>query len=97
MGCPRLGGENIFNKPYLAIDEQNRVFVSDPEGYRIMAYDGATGDILGSWGQYGQEISSVALPTGLAIDQQGHVLVADADNKPHHEIRRAFLRGRRAK
>jgi sugar lactone lactonase YvrE len=31
--------ETVVNKPYLAVDKQGRVFISDPEGYRIIVYD----------------------------------------------------------
>jgi uncharacterized protein (TIGR03663 family) len=71
--------ESVVNKPYLVVDKQGRVFVSDPEGYRIIAYDNA-GQLLGTWGQYGQDLASFALPNGLAFDLQGNLLVADADN-----------------
>jgi sugar lactone lactonase YvrE len=69
----------VVNKPYLVVDKQGRIFVSDPEGYRIIAYDNA-GQLLGTWGQYGQDLASFALPNGLAFDLQGNLLVADADN-----------------
>jgi sugar lactone lactonase YvrE len=71
--------ESVINKPYLAVDNQGRVFISDPEGYRIIVYDN-NGQLLGTWGQYGQDLASFALPNGLAFDPQGNLLVADADN-----------------
>jgi sugar lactone lactonase YvrE len=71
--------ENITNKPYLAADDQGRVIISDPEGYRLIAYDGATGEVLATWGQYGQDLASFMLPNGLEIDEEGDLLVADAD------------------
>lgn len=71
--------ETVVNKPYLAVDHQGRVFISDPEGYRIIVYD-TNGQLLGTWGQYGQDLASFALPNGLAFDSQGNLLVADADN-----------------
>lgn len=72
--------ESIFNKPYVAIDEQNRIFVTDPEGYRIIVYDGDSGDVINVWGLYGQDLSSFGLPNGLDFNQDGQLLVADADN-----------------
>lgn len=72
--------ESVVNKPYLAVDDQNRVFISDPEGYRIIAYDGNSGNVLVTWGQYGQDLASLSLPVGLAVDSQGRLLVADSDN-----------------
>jgi len=74
------GSESIFNKPFVAVDDQNRVFVSDPEGYRILVYDGTTGEGIQTWGRYGQESFAFGLPNGLAFDNDGYLLVADADN-----------------
>ncbi|MCP5046253.1 MAG: hypothetical protein GY940_03720, partial [bacterium] len=51
----------------------------DPESYRIIAYDNS-GEVLVTWGQYGQDLASMSLPVGLAFDNEGHLLVADADN-----------------
>jgi DNA-binding beta-propeller fold protein YncE len=72
--------ESVVNKPYLVTDRQGRVFISDPEGYRIIAYDGETGEAIVTWGQYGQDLASFQLPTGVAVDGEGHLLVADSDN-----------------
>jgi DNA-binding beta-propeller fold protein YncE len=72
--------ESVINKPYLAVDDQSRVFISDPEGYRVIAYDGNTGEILVTWGQYGQDLAAFQLPVGLEVDSQGNLLVADSDN-----------------
>lgn len=72
--------ESVVNKPYLTTDDQGRVFISDPEGYRIIAYDGNTGEVLATWGRYGQDLSSFQLPVGVAVDNEGHLLVTDSDN-----------------
>jgi uncharacterized protein (TIGR03663 family) len=72
--------ESVVNKPYLAVDDQGRVFISDPEGYRVIAYDGDTGDVLATWGQYGQDLASFKLPVGLEITIDGQLIVVDSDN-----------------
>ncbi|HMQ53994.1 MAG TPA: TIGR03663 family protein [Anaerolineae bacterium] len=72
--------ESIVNKPYLAVDPAGRVFISDPEGYRIIAYDGRSGEVLLTWGQYGQDLSSFQLPVGVAVDRSGDLLVVDSDS-----------------
>ncbi len=71
--------EGVVNKPGLAVDDQGRVFISDPEGYRIIAYT-SEGQVLGTWGQYGQDLASLALPVGLDFNDQGQLLVADSEN-----------------
>ena len=71
--------EGIFNKPSVAVDKLGNVYISDPEGYRIIVYT-PEGEIKGTWGQYGQDPASFALPLGLDFDAEGYVLVADADN-----------------
>lgn len=71
-------GMSVVNKPYLAVHE-GRVYVTDPEGYRVIVYD-LSGAVLDVWGQYGSDLSAVNLPTGITVDAQGRVLVADSDN-----------------
>ncbi len=71
--------ESVVNKPFLTVGPDGRVFISDPEGYRIIAY-APDGQIDTTWGQYGQDLASLALPLGLAFDQQGQLLVVDSDN-----------------
>jgi sugar lactone lactonase YvrE len=73
-------GESVVNKPFLTVDDQQRVFISDPEGYRIIGYQGDTGEVLVTWGQYGQDLASFALPIGVQIDNQGKLWVVDSDN-----------------
>ena len=72
--------ESVVNKPYLAVDDQNRVIISDPEGYRLIAYDGNTGEVLATWGQYGQDLASFQLPVGVEIDNDGSILAIDSDS-----------------
>ncbi|MBC8248747.1 MAG: hypothetical protein H8E90_03630 [Anaerolineales bacterium] len=72
-------GESVVNKPYLAVDVAGTVYVSDPEGYRILVFDGE-GNFRATFGQYGNDAQSFALPTGLAVDSHGQLWVADADN-----------------
>ncbi len=71
--------ESVVNKPFLAVDNQDRLFISDPEGYRLIAYNGE-GQVLATWGQYGQDLASVALPLGLDFDADGYLYLADSDN-----------------
>ena len=72
-------GTSIDNKPYVAVDSAGRVYVTDPEGYRVLIF-GATGEYLGRFGRFGPDVNSFGLPNGIAIDAQDNVYVADAAN-----------------
>ena len=63
----------------MTVDSAGRVYVSDPEGYRILVYT-EDGQPLESWGDFGVEANAFALPSGMAIDAQGNVWVADTNN-----------------
>jgi DNA-binding beta-propeller fold protein YncE len=72
-------GQSIENKPYLAVDVQGRVYVSDPEGARILIFD-ATGRYLGRFGRPGASTTELGLPNGLALSPDGHLFVVDSQN-----------------
>ncbi len=69
-------GQSLENKPYLAVDADGRVFVSDPEGGRLLVFD-STGKFLTSLGQQDADGQGLLLPTGLAVDAEGYIYVAD--------------------
>jgi DNA-binding beta-propeller fold protein YncE len=71
--------QSINNKPYVAVDSAGRVYVTDPEGYRVLIFS-ASGEYLGRFGHYGLDANSFGLPNGIAIDAQDNVYVADATN-----------------
>ncbi|HID86420.1 MAG TPA: TIGR03663 family protein, partial [Anaerolineae bacterium] len=68
-------GESVNNKPYLALDAQDNVYVTDPEGYRVLVFDNQ-GNLLAVFGQFGADASSFNLPTGIALDAEGNIYVA---------------------
>ena len=45
-------GESLDNKPFIAVDTQGHVFVTDPEGYRVLEFSG-NGDFIRTWGDLG--------------------------------------------
>ncbi len=71
--------QSLNNKPYLAVGPDGRVYVSDPEGYRMLVFD-ADGKFLQTWGDYGAGTNQFALPVGVAVGAQGDLYVVDSAN-----------------
>lgn len=72
-------GESLDNKPYIASDNQGHIFVTDPEGYRVLEFS-ANGGFIRTWGDYGTAVENFGLATGVAVDSDGHVWVCDGLN-----------------
>ncbi|MCB9008620.1 MAG: hypothetical protein H6656_14830 [Ardenticatenaceae bacterium] len=70
---------SINNKPYLAVDSGNRVYVTDPEAARVLIF-GPDGSYLGKFGQFGTDANSLNLINGIFIDGQDNIYIADAGN-----------------
>jgi predicted membrane-bound mannosyltransferase/DNA-binding beta-propeller fold protein YncE len=73
-------GQSLENKPLIAINAAGHVFVTDPEGFRILEFD-ANGQFFRAWGDYGVGASEIGLAGGVAVDAEGRVWVADAGNQ----------------
>ena len=72
--------QSIDNKPFIAVDPVSEfVFVTDPEGYRILQFD-LSGNFIRTWGDYSPDIDGFGLPIGIAVDPQGKVWVSDTGN-----------------
>jgi len=71
--------QSLDNKPFLTLGRNGNVFVTDPEGYRVLEFT-STGQIVRLWGDIGSENFAFGLPSGLAADPQGHIWVSDAGN-----------------
>jgi len=71
--------QNVTNKPFLAVDSTGVVYATDPEGYRVVAFD-SEGAFKAAFGLYGSDAASFALPNGIAVGPDDRVYVADADN-----------------
>lgn len=69
-------GQSLDNKPYIAVDNNLHVFITDPEGYRIMEFD-PDGNLVRVWGDYGETNTGFGLASGVAVDAQGNVWVTD--------------------
>ena len=72
-------GQSLDNKPYITVDDEGNVFITDPEGFRIL-YFNAIGEFIGYWGDYGSDIEGLNLPTGVTVDDQGGLWVIDTGN-----------------
>ncbi len=71
--------QSIDNKPYIATDSAGRIYVTDPEGYRVLIFN-QFGDYLGRFGSFGTGANQFGLPVGIAIDADDNIYVADAHN-----------------
>ncbi|NWG06110.1 MAG: TIGR03663 family protein [Chloroflexi bacterium] len=72
-------GQSLDNKPFLAVGTNNHVFITDPEGYRIIEFT-ASGEFVRTWGDFGSGDSEIGLAAGVAVDRFGYVWVTDAGN-----------------
>jgi predicted membrane-bound mannosyltransferase/DNA-binding beta-propeller fold protein YncE len=69
-------GQSLDNKPFIAVNDQLHVFVTDPEGYRVMEFD-RNGEVVRTWGEYGDAFSNFGLASGIAVDSEGRIWVTD--------------------
>jgi sugar lactone lactonase YvrE len=72
-------GQSLENKPFIAVSEDNHVFITDPEGYRVIEFTDS-GDFVRTWGDFGSGPAEIGLPAGVAVDSNGFVWVTDATN-----------------
>jgi len=71
--------QSVVNKPFVAVDSTGTVYATDPEGFRVLAWD-SEGQFKATFGLYGSDAQSFALPNGIAVGPDDRVYVADADN-----------------
>lgn len=72
-----------FNEPWgITVGPEGNVYVADTWNHRVLKFS-AEGELLSSWGQFGQQETSDAFwgPRDIAVDQAGHVYVSDTGNK----------------
>ena len=71
--------QSLDNKPFLVVRPDGKVFITDPEGFRIIEFNN-DGAFLQLWGQYGIDNASFGLPSGIASDSKGNIWVTDSAN-----------------
>ena len=69
-------GQSLDNKPFIAVDDNLHVFITDPDGYRVQEFDN-DGTLIRTWGDFGDTNSSFGLASGIAVDPDGNVWVTD--------------------
>lgn len=72
-------GQSIDNKPYIAVNPEGHVFITDPEGFRVIEFN-QDGEFIRFWGNPGTGPDSMGMPIGIGIDSQGFLWISDASN-----------------
>ena len=72
-------GQSLDNKPFIAVGPDQHVFVTDPEGYRVIEFT-ADGQFVRTWGDFGDGLDEIGLAAGITVDKLGFVWVTDAGN-----------------
>jgi len=71
--------ESTENKPYITVDANGHVFISDPEAFRVLEFD-PTGQMVRGWGQYSNSTDGFGMPVGVVSDPDGKFWVVDKSN-----------------
>jgi len=71
-------GQSLDNKPFIAVNDELHVFITDPDGFRVMEFD-QDGTLIRVWDDLNPN-SSLGMPSGVAIDNDGHVWITDSLN-----------------
>jgi DNA-binding beta-propeller fold protein YncE len=72
-------GQSLDNKPLITVGANEHVFITDPEGYRVIEFT-ADGQFVRTWGDFGSGPAEIGLAAGVTVDQLGFVWVTDAGN-----------------
>jgi sugar lactone lactonase YvrE len=73
-------GQSLENKPFIAVNNDLNVFITDPDGLRIMEFD-PNGTLLRTWdGVSPSDNTGLGSPSGIAFDNEGHIWVTDSAN-----------------
>ena len=70
-------GQSLDNKPFIAVNDDLHVFITDPDGYRVMEF-ASDGTLVRLWGDFGDTSSGFGLVSGIAVDADGRIWVSDS-------------------
>ncbi len=70
-------GQSLDNKPFIAVNDALHIFITDPDGFRVMEFD-PNGVLIRVWGDFGNTPTGFGLPSGIAADSDGHIWVTDS-------------------
>jgi streptogramin lyase/4-amino-4-deoxy-L-arabinose transferase-like glycosyltransferase len=68
---------NTVDGPHVAVGLDGRVYVTDPERWRVMVYE-PSGEPVAQFGQHGSGPGQFQKPVGLAVDSKGRIYVVDS-------------------
>lgn len=74
-----IAGANTTDSPHIALGLSTEVYLSEPEGDRVLLYDGQ-GQLLGQFGGKGVGSGQFDKPIGVTVDNKGHVYMVDTYN-----------------
>jgi DNA-binding beta-propeller fold protein YncE len=77
LGRWQIAQANTLDSPHVATDQQDRVYITDPEGARVLVF-ARSGDPLGQFGTLGDGSGQFRKPVGIAVGPQGQVAVTDS-------------------
>ncbi len=67
-------GQSLDNKPFVAVDGQGRIYITDPEGFRLVVF-GPDGVYRNTIGEAGDQL--LTLLSAVAVADDGTVLVSE--------------------
>jgi DNA-binding beta-propeller fold protein YncE len=70
-------GQSLDNKPFIAVGQNEHIFITDPEGYRVIEFT-AAGEFVRTWGAFGNGPAEIGLAAGVTVDESGLIWVTDA-------------------